>query len=97
MALSLAGYNRLVEAPEDWAEMPMFGDSRPNGPLERDGHIEVRRIPTKTDGPISWVRVEWRITQLGRDAMLKKIDQMGYTLVDGELVSKTSLDPGPKN
>lgn len=93
MALSTAGYNRLIEAPDDWQEMPIHGDSRPNAPLERDGYIEVRRTTTRQHGPISFVRVDWRITDAGKAAIAKTLEKAGYVLVDGEWVPKSSRKP----
>lgn len=70
--LSEAQRRRLSRAPNDWGPFPFFGDSRPNAPLKRAGLAEFREIVEASPehlGGIRFVRVEWRITPAGRQAL----------------------------
>lgn len=71
--LTKAQIAKLKTVPDEWAEVPMFGDTRSIGPLARLGMTENRKIDVTPDnwgsGMIRCVRNEWRITDAGRAAL----------------------------
>ena len=69
--VSTAQFNRLVEAPREFREMPFFTDSRPLAPLVKRKLIEVRDVVVERQGPINFVTRYWRITEDGESAVRK--------------------------
>lgn len=74
MKLSKAQVRYLARMPDDdWYLTPNSGDTRPLGPLLRNGALEERRTDvTPVDwgsGPVRVVRSEIRVTPAGRAAL----------------------------
>ena len=83
MKLTDAQYQKLASIPDEWALVPVSGDTRPIPPLYRLGLIEERKTdvtPEEWGGIASVVRMvrhEWRRTDAGRLALKNQESDRG--------------------
>lgn len=70
--LTKAQVRMLSSVPDDWQELPLFGDKRPLEPLVRLGMCETRHddvTPPDFQGVMRWVKAYWRRTPAGLEAL----------------------------
>lgn len=69
--ISAPQFNRLIEAPREFREMPFVTDSRPLRALVKRKLIEVKNVVVENHGEVKFVTRYWRITEDGERAVRK--------------------------